>query len=102
MQTGCIDNGKRIWWDIRPHPFFPTIEFRACDMPATIEDSLAITALCQALVAKLTWLLKRNIMTCVLPAEYIEENKWRAMRYGFGCGGCRFLAAAPLEYARLY
>jgi carboxylate-amine ligase len=51
-------------------------------MPATIEDTLAITALCQALVAKLTWLLKRNIMTCVLPAEYIEENKWRAMRYG--------------------
>ena len=82
VQNGCIDNGKRIWWDIRPHPFFPTIEFRICDMPATMEDTLAITALCQALVAKLTWLLKRNIMTCVLPAEYIEENKWRAMRYG--------------------
>ncbi len=82
VQTGCIDNGKRIWWDIRPHPFFNTIEFRICDMPTSIEDTLAIAALCQALVAKLTWMYKRNLSTCVLPAQYIEENKWRACRYG--------------------
>lgn len=82
VDTGCIDNGKRIWWDIRPHPFFPTIEFRVCDMPATIEDTLAIAALCQALVAKLTWMHKHNMMTHVLSRQLIEENKWRAMRYG--------------------
>ncbi|MBV9689047.1 MAG: carboxylate-amine ligase [Ktedonobacteraceae bacterium] len=82
IKTGCIDNGKRIWWDIRPHPFFYTLEFRVCDMPATIEDELAIAALCQALVAKLTWMYKHNVMTCVLPRHFIEENKWRAMRYG--------------------
>jgi carboxylate-amine ligase len=82
VQTGCIDNGKRIWWDIRPHPFFPTIEFRMCDMPATIEDSLAIAAFCQALVAKLTWMLKKNQTTGSFPQHYIEENKWRAARYG--------------------
>src|SRR5207249_1003389 len=41
VETGCIDNGKKIWWDIRPHPFFDTLEFRICDMPATIEDTLA-------------------------------------------------------------
>ncbi len=82
MRTGCIDNGKRIWWDIRPHPFFPTIELRICDMPATFEDTLAIAALYQALVAKLTWLHKRNITTHVLPATLIEENKWRVARYG--------------------
>ncbi|QBD79824.1 carboxylate-amine ligase [Ktedonosporobacter rubrisoli] len=82
MHTGCIDNGKRIWWDIRPHPFFNTIEFRICDMPPTIEDSLALAALCQALVAKLTWLYRRNLATHVLPAYYIEENKWRASRHG--------------------
>jgi carboxylate-amine ligase len=82
VRTGCIDNGKRIWWDVRPHPFFPTVEFRVCDMPLTIEDTLAIAALCQALVAKLTWLHRRNVTTHVLPANYIEENKWRASRYG--------------------
>jgi carboxylate-amine ligase len=82
VRNGCIDNGKRIWWDIRPHPYFGTIEFRVCDMPATIEDTLAIAALCQALVAKLSWLYQRNITTHILPAYYIEENKWRATRYG--------------------
>lgn len=82
VQTGCIDNGKRIWWDIRPHPFFPTVELRICDMPATFEDTLAIAALYQALVAKLTWLHKHNITTHVLPSSLIEENKWRVARYG--------------------
>jgi len=82
IKTGCIDNGKRIWWDIRPHPFFYTLEFRICDMPATIEDELAIAALCQALIAKLTWMYKRNTITCTLPRHFIEENKWCTIRYG--------------------
>jgi carboxylate-amine ligase len=82
IANGCIDNGKRIWWDVRPHTFFKTIEFRVADMPATFEDTLALAALSQALVAKLVWLHKHNLMTSVLPAAYIEENKWRAARYG--------------------
>ena len=82
VEAGIIDNGKKIWWDVRPHAFFPTVEFRVCDMPATIEDTLAIAALCQALVAKLTWLYKRGMATLVLPRYHIDENKWRAMRYG--------------------
>lgn len=82
IKTGCIDNGKRIWWDIRPHPFFSTIEFRICDMPATLEDTLAIAALCQALVAKLTWLHRHNMTTHVLPAHLIDENKWLVARDG--------------------
>ena len=56
----CIDNGKKIWWDMRPHPFFNTVEFRVCDMPATVEDTLSIAALCQALVAKLVWLDRKS------------------------------------------
>jgi carboxylate-amine ligase len=51
-------------------------------MPATTEDSIAIAALCQALVAKLAWLYKRNLQTVVLPTHFIEENKWRVTRYG--------------------
>src|SRR5579871_2108858 len=82
VKTNSIDNAKKIWWDIRPHPFFDTLEFRVCDMPSTIEDTLAIAALCQALIAKLTQLHERQIDVPVLARDYIEENKWRAMRYG--------------------
>jgi glutamate---cysteine ligase / carboxylate-amine ligase len=82
VQMGCITDGKMIWWDIRPHSFFPTIEFRICDMPATFDDMLAIAALCQALVAKLSWLSDRGLLTPVLPAHFIEENKWRAIHSG--------------------
>ena len=82
IRSGCIDNGKKIWWDIRPHPFFNTIEFRVCDMPASFEDSIALAALCQALIAKLSWLNIHHQPTPVLLRPFIEENKWRAMRYG--------------------
>jgi carboxylate-amine ligase len=82
VQTGCIDNGKRIWWDIRPHPFFSTIEFRIFDMPGTLDDTLAIAALCQALVAKLSWLNQRDEILPMLSSHFIEENKWHVMRSG--------------------
>ncbi len=82
VDMGCIDNAKKIWWDMRPHPFYDTVEFRICDMPGTVEDTLAIAALCQALVAKLTWLHEHNMLVHALPRDYVDENKWRAMRYG--------------------
>ena len=82
VRLGCIDDGKKIWWDIRLHPIYPTIEFRVCDMPATFEDMIALVALCQAFVAKLDWLYERGMTTPVLPAYLIQENKWRAMRWG--------------------
>ena len=82
IRAGIIDNAKKIWWDIRPHPFFDTVEFRVFDMPATIEDTLALAALCQAMVAKLAWMYKRGMTLHALPRYLIEENKWRAMRYG--------------------
>ena len=82
VKHGCIDNGKKIWWDMRPHPFFDTVEFRVCDMPATIEDALALAALSQALIAKLTWCHEHNMDIPSLSRDYLEENKWRAMRYG--------------------
>jgi carboxylate-amine ligase len=82
IDTGCIDNGKKIWWDIRPHPFFHTIEFRVFDMPATFDDVIAIAALCQALVAKLSWLHTHGMATQTFPRTLLDENKWRTMRYG--------------------
>ncbi len=82
IEMEAIDNGKKIWWDIRPHAFFDTLEFRICDMPSTLEDTLGIAALCQALVAKLAYLNQRDKSMPAMRRDYIEENKWRAMRYG--------------------
>lgn len=97
VRTGCIDNGKRIWWDIRPHVFFNTLEFRICDMPATLDDTIAIAALCQALVAKLTFMHQHNITTHILPRHFIDENKWRAMRYGLDAEIVDFVQARTLS-----
>src|SRR5215204_2954158 len=48
LDTNCISGPKKIWWDVRPHPFFPTLEFRICDIPTRVDDTIAITALFQA------------------------------------------------------
>ncbi|MBO3100078.1 carboxylate-amine ligase [Gelidibacter pelagius] len=82
IKTNCIDNPKKIWWDIRMHPFFPTLEVRICDVPMTIEETLSIAALIQALVAKLYKLRTQNLNFMLYHRALINENKWRASRYG--------------------
>ncbi len=82
IKTGCIDNGKRIWWDIRPHPNFPTLEVRICDLPMTLDETVAIAALIQAVAAKLFALYRKNLSFRVYSRALIMENKWRAVRYG--------------------
>jgi carboxylate-amine ligase len=82
VKTGCIDNAKKIWWDIRPHPSFPTLEFRICDVPLRVDESLAIAALCQAIVAKLYKLHEANQSFRHYRRALLMENKWRAARYG--------------------
>jgi carboxylate-amine ligase len=84
VTTGCIPDGSKIWWDVRPHWKYPTLEFRVCDVCTRVEEAVCIAAILQALVFKL-WKLRRDNMTFrVYPAELIEENKWRAVRYGLG------------------
>jgi carboxylate-amine ligase len=82
IQTNCIDNAKKIWWDIRPHPNFPTLEFRVCDLPMRAEETIAIAALIQATVAKLYKLHAANTGFRLYRRALIMENKWRALRYG--------------------
>ena len=84
INTGCIPDGSKIWWDARPHSKYPTLEFRICDVCTRVEEAVCIAAILQALVFKL-WKLRHDNMTFrVYPAELIEENKWRAVRYGIG------------------
>ncbi len=82
VQTNCIDNAKKIWWDIRPHPHFPTLEFRICDIPMRADETIAIAALIQATVAKLYKLHAANTGFRLYRRALLMENKWRALRYG--------------------
>ena len=61
VSTNCIDNAKKIWWDIRLHPFFDTIEFRICDAQSRVDDTIALAALMQAIVVKLQKLRRANV-----------------------------------------
>jgi len=82
IKTNCIDNAKKIWWDIRPHPFFNTIEFRVCDIPMRADETIALAALIQATVAKLHKLYMANQGFRLYRRALLMENKWRAARYG--------------------
>lgn len=82
VKTNCVDNAKKIWWDIRPHPHFPTLEFRACDLPMRADETIALAALIQATVAKLYKLHSMNQGFRLYRRSLIMENKWRAARYG--------------------
>ncbi|NYF80538.1 carboxylate-amine ligase [Granulicella arctica] len=82
IKTGSIDNAKKIWWDIRPHPFFSTVEVRICDIPMRAKESIAIAALIQATAAKLYKLHERNIDFRQYSRALLMENKFRAVRYG--------------------
>ncbi|MFT4062838.1 MAG: carboxylate-amine ligase [Edaphocola sp.] len=82
IRTNCIDNAKKIWWDIRVHPFFDTVEFRICDVPLTADETLVMAALFQALCVKLQRLRQHNMNFMIYKRALINENKWRASRYG--------------------
>jgi carboxylate-amine ligase len=82
VETKCIPNGSKIWWDARPHHAYPTLEFRVCDVCTRVEEAVCIAAILQAIVAKI-WKLRRDNLTFrVYPTAMIEENKWRAVRFG--------------------
>ncbi len=82
VKTNCIDNAKKIWWDLRVHPFFNTVEFRICDVPLTVQETITIAALFQGICAKLYKLCTQNLNFIIYPRMLINENKWRASRYG--------------------
>jgi carboxylate-amine ligase len=82
VRTRCIPDGSKIYWDVRPHHAYPTLEFRFLDVCTRIDEAVCVAAILQAMIAKL-WKLRRDNMTFrVYPTDLIEENKWRAVRYG--------------------
>jgi carboxylate-amine ligase len=82
IRLHSIDNAKKIWWDVRPHPTFGTLEFRIFDVVTRVEEAVAIAALTQAIVVKLHRLYTSNMGFRMYHRALIEENKWRAARWG--------------------
>jgi carboxylate-amine ligase len=82
VRTNSIPDGSKIWWDVRPNWKYPTLEFRVCDVCTRVDEAVCIAAIFQAIIAKL-WKLRRDNLTFrQYPMTLIEENKWRAVRYG--------------------
>jgi carboxylate-amine ligase len=82
VKTKSIPDGSKIWWDLRPHHIYPTLEFRVCDAATKIDETICIAAIIQAFVAKLLKLRKQNLGFRTYPPHLIRENKWRAVRHG--------------------
>ncbi|UBM59264.1 carboxylate-amine ligase [Marinilongibacter aquaticus] len=82
VKTRCINSGKKIWWDVRVHPNYPTIEYRICDVPMRVDETICIAAIIQAITAKLNKLHRQNLSFRTYRRLLISENKWRAARDG--------------------
>lgn len=82
VETGCIDDAKKIYWDLRPHPYFPTVEVRLADTPTTLRETAAIIAFLHVMGTRLVNLWKRNMGYRIFRRAYVNENIYRAMRYG--------------------
>ena len=82
IKTNCIDNAKKIWWDLRVHPYFNTVEFRICDIPLTVDETITLAALFQAICARIYMLRSKNLNFIQYSRALLNENKWRASRYG--------------------
>jgi carboxylate-amine ligase len=82
IDTGFINTIREIWWDVRPHHGFGTVEVRICDMPGNLDEVLAITALVQSLVKFLSDEIDEGTYQHDCHPMMVRQNKWRACRFG--------------------
>ena len=82
IQSGFINSIQEIWWDVRPHPRFGTVEVRIFDIPQNLEDALALTALTQCLVAALSDQIDDGVYQHDIHPIVVRQNKWKACRWG--------------------
>jgi carboxylate-amine ligase len=101
IAAGLIEDATKLWWDLRPSDRFPTLEMRITDSCTTLEDALSIAALFRCLL-RMLWRLKRENQRWRLYARMlIDENRWRAQRYGFDQGLVDFGRGAIVPYPGL-
>ena len=101
VRTNCVDNAKKIWWDIRLHPFFDTLEVRICDAQSRVDDTLGLAAVIQAVIVRLHKLQQQNLSFRIYRRRVIDENRWRASRYGLDGKLIDFGREEELETRRL-
>lgn len=101
IRTNCIDDAKKIWWDVRPHPFFPTLEYRICDVPMRVEETTCLAALFQAITVKLYRLHRQNLDWRLYRRALLNENKSRAARFGTGANLIDFGRSEEVPFAAL-
>ena len=82
VDTGFINTIREIWWDVRPHHKFGTVEVRICDMPANLHDTLAIASFIQCLVKYLSDEIDQGTYQHDCHPMMVQQNKWRAARFG--------------------
>jgi carboxylate-amine ligase len=82
VQAGVLEDGTKLWWDLRPSARFPTLEMRITDVCTRMEDALCIAALYQSILRMLARLRQRNMRWRIYPRVMLEENRWFARRYG--------------------
>jgi carboxylate-amine ligase len=82
IDTGFINTIREIWWDVRPHHNFGTVEVRICDMPGNLSDTLALAALVQCLVKALSDEIDHGTYQSESHPMMVQQNKWRAARFG--------------------
>jgi carboxylate-amine ligase len=99
--AGLIEDATKLWWDLRPSERFPTLEMRIADSCTTLEDALSIAALFRCLL-RMLWRLKReNQRWRIYARMLLDENRWRAQRYGIDRGLVDFGRGAIVPYANL-
>jgi glutamate---cysteine ligase / carboxylate-amine ligase len=81
-ETGSIDEHTQIWWSVRPHLAFPTVEIRICDAQPDVGEAQSLAALCYSLAARIARALDEGEPVALPPHRMIEENLWRALRFG--------------------
>jgi len=99
--TGSITEHTQIWWSVRPHLAFPTVEIRICDAQPDLEEARSLAALCYALTARIARALDEGEPLPDFPHRLIEENFWRATRYGLS-GELIDLASGDVRPARAH
>ncbi|WP_430398086.1 carboxylate-amine ligase [Ferrovibrio sp.] len=99
--AGLIDDGTKLWWDIRPSARFPTLELRVTDVCTRLDDAISIAALYRGLLAALLRLKQRNQRWRLYANALIDENRWRAARYGVEGKLVDFGKGEAVDYALL-
>ena len=101
VDMGLIEDSSRIWWDLRPSSRFPTIESRICDVSPRLENTLTLAALTQCITRMLWRLARRNQRWRIYDSFLINENRWRAQRYGVSEGLIDFGARKLVPFGEL-